>query len=142
VCYRMFFSRSVNRALMYACLPPFARSLARWPKQILEVVPSLLPRTMGTQDAVKPGMGGVHCVPLVDGTIGPTLWHAPFALITQAKLVLFANPKGTIANSNLELAASVATHDVLAQRYDVSEANIHNFTDNMATFWCQRKGAT
>jgi hypothetical protein len=54
----------------------------------------------------------------------------------------FANPNGTIPNSDLKLAVSVAIHDVLDQRYDVQEATIHNYSDNMATLWWQRKGAT
>jgi hypothetical protein len=96
-----------------------ASDLDRRSKRTLEVVPSLLPCTMDAQDAVKSGMGGVHFIPLLDGTIEPTLWRTPFPLSTQAKLGLFANPNGTIISSDLELVASVATHDVLSQRYDV-----------------------
>jgi hypothetical protein len=51
-----------------------ATDLARRPKRILEVATSLLPRTLGAQDADKAGMGGVHSVPLLDGTIESIMW--------------------------------------------------------------------
>jgi hypothetical protein len=119
-----------------------ALDLAQRPKRILEVVPSIVPRTMGAQDAAKPGIGGVHFIPLLGGTIELTLCLAPFVLSTQAKLVSFSNPNGTLTNSDLELAASVATRDILAQRYDIREDTIHNYSDSMDTLWWQRKGAT
>jgi hypothetical protein len=60
----------------------------------------------------------------------------------QQRLVSYDNPQGDINNSELELAASVAQHDVLAQAFDVREATIHNSSDNVATVWWQPKGAT
>jgi hypothetical protein len=56
------------------------------------------------------------------------------------KLVTFANPKITITNSNLELAASVAQHIIMAQQADIQEAMIHNLFDNIVKVWWQRKG--
>jgi hypothetical protein len=56
--------------------------------------------------------------------------------------VTFANPGGKITNSDLELAASVAQHDVLAQQVEVREATIHNLTENTATMYWQEKGDT
>jgi hypothetical protein len=57
-------------------------------------------------------------------------------------LVGFANIKGTITNTNLELAASVATRDVLVQATDVCEATIHNVSENLSTVWWQCTWAT
>jgi hypothetical protein len=87
-------------------------------------------------------MSGVHFVPLPNGNIQPLLWRSKFDERVPHRLVTFTNPGGTITNSNLELAASVAQHDVIAQQVDVREATIHNLTDNTATMYWQRKGAT
>jgi hypothetical protein len=48
----------------------------------------------------------------------------PFASHIIDKMVTFTNPKGTINDSDLELAAIVAQHIVLAQQADVREATI------------------
>jgi hypothetical protein len=74
--------------------------------------------------------------------VQPLLWKSKFDEQVQSQLVTFDNPRGTVPNSDLELAASVAQHDVLAQQVDVREATIHNLTDNTATMYWQRKGAT
>jgi hypothetical protein len=47
-----------------------------------------------------------------------------------------------VTNSNLELAVSVAQHDVLAQQVDVHDATINNLTDNMANMYWKLKAAT
>jgi hypothetical protein len=86
-------------------------------------------------------MGGVHFVPQPDGSIQPMLWRSPFPLEVQRRLVSFDNPAGTITNSDLELAASVAQHDVLTSNVDAREATIHIFYDNTPTVFWQRKGA-
>jgi hypothetical protein len=59
-----------------------------------------------------------------------------------SQLVTFVNPGGTITNSDLELAASVAHHDVLSQQVDIREATIHILADNTVTMYWQRKRAT
>jgi hypothetical protein len=61
------------------------------------------------------GMGGVHFVPQQDGSIHPILWQGPFPEDIQQRLVTFDNPKGDINNSELELATSVAQHDIMDQ---------------------------
>jgi hypothetical protein len=119
-----------------------ATDLGRRPTRIAELIPARLPATLGAQDASGIGMGGVHSVPLPDGNIQPLLWRSKVDERVPHRLVAFTNPGGTITNSDLELAASVAQHDVIAQQVDVREATIHNLTDNMATMYWQRKGAT
>jgi hypothetical protein len=42
----------------------------------------------------------------------------------------------------LELAVSVVQHDVIAHMFNIREVTIHNSSDNMATLWWQRNGAT
>jgi hypothetical protein len=119
-----------------------ASHLARRPTRIAELVPASLPATLGAQDAAGSGMGGVHSVPLPSGEVQPLLLRSPFSREVQARLVTFSNPSSTITNNDLELAASVAQHDVLAHQADVREATIHNSSENVATVWWQRKGAT
>jgi hypothetical protein len=116
---------------------PSCRTSAR----IAELILAGTPATIGAQDAAGTGMGGVHFVPLPDGTIAPLLWQSPFPPAVQARLVAYANSDGTITNSDLELAASVAQHEVLVTQVDAREATIHNFSDNIAKVFWQRKGA-
>jgi hypothetical protein len=84
--------------------------------------------------------GGIHFVPLSSGEVQPLL--CPFGREVRNRLITFLNPAGTITNSDLELAASVSHHDVLAHQSDVREATIHNSSDNVATVWWQGKGVT
>jgi hypothetical protein len=86
-------------------------------------------------------MGGVHIIPLPDGTIIPFLWRSPFPQAVYIRLVSYTNLNGTITNSDLELAASVAQHEALVTQVDTQEATINNFLDNTATVFWQRKGA-
>jgi hypothetical protein len=96
----------------------------------------------GSKDAAAMGMGGVHFVPQLNGLIQTILWRCPFPETIQQQLVTFDNPGGDIKNSELELAASITQHYILAQSFDVREATIHNSSGNVATFWWQRKWAT
>jgi hypothetical protein len=57
-------------------------------------------------------------------------------------LINFANPSGTITNSDLELADTDAQQDVLAQSADIREATIHDSSDNVVTLLWKWKGAT
>jgi hypothetical protein len=116
--------------------------LTRRPTRIAEIIPKDKPDTLGAQDAAATGMGGVHFVPQLDGNVQSMMWRCPFPPIVQQRLVSFDNPQGDINNSALELAASVAQHDVLAQAFDVRESTIHNSSDNVATIWWKRKGST
>jgi hypothetical protein len=109
--------------------------------RITELMPSTIPATLGDQDAREPGMGGVHFVPLPDGSIQPMPWPSPFPLEVQRCLVSFDNPTGTITNSDLELDTSVTQHDVLASNVDAREATIHNFPENTLTVFWKIKGA-
>jgi hypothetical protein len=116
--------------------------LTRRPTRIVENIPKDKPDTLGAQYAAAMGMGGVHSMPQQTGFIQPMLWRCPFPEAIQQRLVKFDNPGGDITNSELELAASFAQHDILAQYFDVREATIHNSSDNVANVSCQRKGAT
>jgi hypothetical protein len=47
-----------------------------------------------------------------------------------------------ITNIELELAASVVRHGILAHLFAIRETTIHNSSENMATVWRQHKGET
>jgi hypothetical protein len=49
------------------------------------------------------------------GAVQPFLWRSRFDKRIPERLVTFANPGGTITNSDLKLAAIVAQHDILAR---------------------------
>jgi hypothetical protein len=69
------------------------------------------------------------------------LWRSRWPRHLSARLVSSSNPTGDITNSELELAASVAHADVLAQAFDVRSHTTHQLSDNSATVAWQRKGA-
>jgi hypothetical protein len=110
-----------------------ATDMARWPTWIAEMIPARNPATLGGQDASGFGMGGVHFVPLPNGKVQPLLWRSKVGGNVRRQLVTFSNLTGTVTNSDLELAASVAQHKVLAQQVDFRESTIHNLTDNLVT---------
>ena len=119
-----------------------ARDLGQRPTRIAELTPQP-ESTLGACDAAGSGMGGVHFVPTPSGAaIQPLLWRAPFPPQVVLQLITHSNPTGTITNSDLELAGTIAHHDVLAHYADVRERTTHNLHDNTpAVFW-QRKGST
>jgi hypothetical protein len=108
---------------------------ARRPTRIAELIPARNPATLGGQGALGLGMGGVHFVPLPNGQVQPLLWRSNFDNDVRRQLVTFSNLTGTVTNSDLELAASVAQHTVLAQQVDVRESTIHKLTYNLATMY-------
>jgi hypothetical protein len=109
---------------------------------MLEVIPSVSPATRGACDASGKEMGGVSFVPGTDGTIQAYVWSSPFPLKVTRQLVTTANPTEKINNSDLELAGSVAHHDIFSQLANLQDVTIHNFYDNTATVFWQRKGLT
>ena len=119
-----------------------AADISSRPTRIAEVVPDVYPATLGACDAAGTGMGGIHFIPDDDGVITPILWREPFPVAISQRLVSFDNPTGDITNSDLELAGSIAQHDILACFADVTERTVHNSYDNTAAMYWQRKGAT
>ena len=118
-----------------------ARELTSRPTRIAEIIPDT-PASLGACDASGDGMGGVHFVPTHAGRLRALLWRGRFAQATSEALVSYSNPKGTINNSELELAGTIAHHDVLAHAVDIRECTIHNSHDNTAAVYWQRKGST
>ena len=59
----------------------------------------------------------------------------------MAALVLFSNPRGSINNSELELAGHIAHNDILARERDLTERTTATGTDNTASHGWSTKGA-
>jgi hypothetical protein len=90
-----------------------ARELSQRPTRLGELLPGH-PIAIGTTDAAGPGMGGIFFTPAPSGTQA-FLWREPFPLQVQSKLITWDNPKGSLTNSDLELAGAVAQHYIVAQ---------------------------
>ena len=71
----------------------------------------------------------------------PVLWRHQFPEDIVASLVSYANPRGVINNSELELAGIIATRDVAARESDVFETTTATGTDNLAALSWSTKGA-
>lgn len=102
------------------------------------------PGAMGACDAAAAGMGGVHFLQDANDPkrILPILWRAPFPAHISRDVVSHRNPHGRITNSDLELAGTIAQHDVLVQEADCRERTIFTLTDNTPALAWQTKGST
>ena len=123
-----------------------AQTLDSRPTRIYETVPTA-PQIVGTTDALGIGMGGVFFVPTPWSTprfpdYYPYLWRAEFPIEIQQRLLTYENPTGSITNSDLELAGTVAHHDVIATHVGVAETTIGTAHDNYAAVIWNRKGST
>ena len=114
-----------------------AHDLATRPTRIGEVVDTL-PVAYSAADACGVGMGGVW---LSNPTFRPILWRAPFDAAVIPCPVTTSNPHCSITNSDLELAAQIATQDILVSVRSCVEATISTFTDNISARAWLRKGS-
>jgi hypothetical protein len=126
-----------------------AADLASRPTRLYEIVPQPDPELLGAQDACGVGMGGVWFPTTTNlherndtNCHGPLLWRAPFDKDISADLVTYANPQGTVTNSDLELAAGLVQNDVAAHAFDIRERTIASGSDNTPTLAWQKKGST
>lgn len=96
---------------------------------------------------VTSGIGSFFFVPTPQSTpenplYESFLWRAQFPDHIRNDLVTWTNPLGSISNSDLELAATLAQHDVIAHTTDVVEATIGNLHDNTPVVFWNRKGSS
>jgi hypothetical protein len=135
-----------------------ADDLSHRPTRLHEIVPQPDPELLGAQDASGEGMGGVWfpastellerpatssaANSSTDDGAGPLLWRAKFDADITRDLVSFDNPRGTITNSDLELAAAVVQHDIAAHHFDIRERTIASGSDITPTVAWQTKGST
>lgn len=99
------------------------------------------PSAMGMTGACGTGMGGTAFVRLLD-PVEPILWRAPFDMDVHRRLITRDHPRGMVTNSDLELAATVVHHDILAQHFDMRKHTIHMLHDNTPAQHWPLKGST
>jgi hypothetical protein len=100
------------------------------------------PCIYGMTDASGQGMGGIIMPPTNQPSSAPMVWRLRFPTTVQRNLVSVKHPKGTVTNSDLELAATVVQHDAICHSYDARERTVHTGTDNQATQAWQQRGST
>merc|ERR1711952_448735 len=88
--------------------------------------------------AAPPALAARRDRPPLDG---PILWRHKWPREIADQLVSFDNPAGTVNNSELELAGTLAGNDVLAHEVDVAETTTATGTDNAAGLSWSTKGA-
>ena len=57
-------------------------------------------------------------------------------------MVSYNSPKGTITNLDLELAGTIAQHDMASQCWPMHHYTVGTATDNISALACQQKGST
>jgi hypothetical protein len=138
----------LNRAVhdQLADLEFLTQSLGDRPTRIAEIVPTE-PTHVGACDAARPGMGGVWVPPppsassLPSETIPPMVWRESFPRNIQDSLVSFANPHGSITNSDLELAGVICHQDIVAAQTDCRELTLATLCDNTPAVAWIKKGS-
>ena len=118
----------------------FAQDISTRPTRIAELIPAT-PSVTGACDAAGTGMGGVFFFSTDDGPRA-CLWRHRFPRAIRRHLSSFANPSGSITNSDLELCGNVAHHEVISSQLDIREATIWTGSDNSANIYWNRKGST
>lgn len=122
-----------------------ALDLGNRPTRMREIIPTAL-AIAGTTDACQQGMGGVFFapVPLANGSFihQAFVWRHRFPTDIQQRMVSWENPQGDITNSDLELAGTVAHHDVMAHALDIRERTVATASDNTPAVSWQHKGST
>ena len=129
-------------------------TLQQRPTRIQELVP-LTPTVDGCHDAAGHGAGGV-LIPTPQATArqvqlktlpsgrhtivqqrpGPIVWRMPFPKTVTNSLITFDNPRGSITNTDLELAGSLLQSEAAVQCFDLRERTHLQRTDNMGTVPC------
>lgn len=140
--YRIALKKEVHQALQD--FQWMHQDITNRPTRIAELVP-LLPSALGYHDASGLGAGGVwYPTPELQSRsphTEPLLWRLKWPKSITSQLITPANPRGTITNSDLELAGGLLHLDILAQAFDTRERTILSKTDNLATLYWQRKGS-
>ena len=117
------------------------------PTHIAELVP-LPPVAEGHHDASGTGAGGIwfpssNITPRA-GYVNtqPLAWQFQWPQHIVDRLVTDDNPRGTITNSDLELAGGLLHLDALTQCFDIRERTVLSKGDNLSTTFWERKGST
>ena len=121
------------------------RDISLRPTRIAELVP-LLSSAEGHHDASGKGAGGVwfpasHLTPREGSSSEPLVWRLRWPQRIADLLVTDKNPRGTITNSDLELAGGLLHLEALVQNFDIRERTVLSKTDNLNTLFWQRAGS-
>jgi hypothetical protein len=117
-----------------------AQDLRHRHTSIAELVPDT-PVALGPVDASGEGMGGAWLPATTHSTLDPIVWRQRFPADITADLVSDKNPTGTITNSDLELAGTVAHQDVLVQHRNCNYRTVHILNDNVPAVAWRKKGS-
>jgi hypothetical protein len=118
-----------------------ANTLSTHPMPITSVIPHA-PAYVGAVDASGIGCGGFWVETQFGYLPQPIAFRCQFPLDLQNQLVSASNPKGTITNSDFELAAMALGVATLQQHAPTKHACIYAASDNTpAVAWCA-KGST
>ena len=118
------------------------QDLANRPTRIAKVLPQR-PAYVGCCDAAKWGMGGVWLPSTQHPLHPPYVWWDPFPSSVQQALVSADNPSGSITNSDLELAGTIAHKATLATVHDLRHCTVATFSDNTpAVAWGNKASTT
>ena len=119
-----------------------AHDMANRPTWIIEVLPQQ-PTYVGCCNAAKLGMGGVWLPSAQHPLHPPYVWQAPFPSAVQQALVSTDNPSGSITNSDLEQAGTIAHEATLAAVHDLCHCTIATFSNNTpAVAWGNKASTT
>jgi len=99
------------------------------------------PVALGPVDASVEGMGGAWPPATTHNALEPIVWQHHFPTNFTADLVSDNNPTGTVANSDLELAGTVAHQGMLVQHCNCNHHTIHILNDNILAVAWQKKGS-
>ena len=117
-----------------------ATSVADRPTRLAELFPSD-PSHLGACDASGLGMGGIWFHHSSTGLITPKAWRYEWPPDISAALVSDDNPNGTITNSDLELAGTIAHEAVLAQVVSLRDTTVATLCDNTPAVNWRRRGS-
>ena len=134
---RLTLSRAVHDQL--SDLRNLAEDVGSRPTRWGELVDSD-PAFLGAMDASADGMGGVWLD--TQQKRPPLMWRQKFPPEVTKAVVSWANPSGTLTNSDLEQTGLVCHPDILAQQHDLRERTICALSDNTAAVSRESRGST
>jgi hypothetical protein len=109
-------------------------NLAHHPTHVKELVPGDDHYTSYC-DACAAGAGGVW----IGGDLRPLVWRVPFSAAITKQVISDTNPRGTLTNLDLEMAAVLLHYMVLQQKVDLQFVRAGVWSDNTPTVaWTKR----
>jgi hypothetical protein len=123
-----------------------AQDITFRPTSISKIIPTT-PTQVGACDAAKAGAGGVWLPPdrlpspSFPAPLPPLLWRTTWPAQIQSQLLTDTNPRGTLTNSDLELAGTILHQDVITSHTNCREATTHTMCDNVTAVTSHCRGS-